>query len=187
MWFGDVVELLIETEGRQLIWGGAKFGGAAPYPVKGADTPSAARAPRAVDASRLVELKKAYAFMKEIDSPIPNGMVAIRPPAAGPGAQMVGSFKAMWRGVQPFLWIVLSAHEGKSAEVVMITRSDGKPFWRYFQAQVSGNTLDALTWSGGQRFVLKWSDAGGGEMTGMGSARDIKSVHVSTPFARLDG
>ncbi len=179
-------QLLIETEGRQLLWGGHTFGNT-PHPVAGTGTPATAPPFRGVDPARLVELKNAYAFANEIKSPMPGGIVAIRPPAGSHGAPLVGAYKFVLRGTLPFLWIVVSAHDGRSAEVITVVRADGKAVWRYFPAAVSGNTMDTLTWSGGQRFVLKWNDKGSGDVTAMGSPNEVKSVPVITPFIRLDG
>ncbi len=178
-------QLLIETEGQQLLWGGQTFGKT--YTVRGTGVPSAAPAPPPVEPARLVELKNSYAYAKEINSPLVNGMVGIRPAVDGPGAQMVGAYNFMWRGVQPFLWMVLSVPDGKRAEIVFASREKGGPFWRYIQGTVSGNSLDAEAWSGGPRFALKWNDSGGGEVTWTSRSTGTRHEQATMPFTRLDG
>mgnify|MGYP003331045503 CR=1 FL=1 len=156
-------DLLIETEGRQLMWGDHTF--SQKYEVRGPAAAKATVPPRVVPASRIVELKNAYAHAREIRSTLPGGIVSVRPPPGGPGEQFVGSFKFSGRGDVPFLLIVLSATDGRAAEIIVAWIDGGRPIWRYVSARLSGDTLEAQTWANGQRFALRWSGRDGGSAT----------------------
>ncbi len=179
-------DLLIETEGRQLMWGDHTFSGK--YEVRG---PAAARGtvpPRVVPASRIVELKNAYAHAREIRSTLPAGIISVRPPAGSPGEQFVGSFKFSGRGDVPFLLIVLSATDGRAAEIIVAWLDGGHPIWRYLPARLSGDSLEAQTWANGQRFALRWSGRDTGSATIFGTPNASGSITpFNTRFTRLDG
>lgn len=179
-------DLLIETEGRQLMWGDNTFSQS--YEMRGPAAAAAAVPARVVPASRIVDLKNAYAFAKEINSTLPSGIVAVRPPDGAPGAQFVGAYRFAGRGDVPFLWIVLSAPESGRAEIIMASRDAGQPFWRYLSASVTGDTLEAQSWARGPRYVLRWSDRQSGSVSIFPSP---DTVNASTPyngrFTRLDG
>lgn len=175
-------QLLVETEGQQLMWGGKTF--SASHLVKGTGTRSMAPEPHPVARERLVEFQHGYAYANEINSPLADGLVGIRPAAAGPGEHMVGAYKFMLRGVQPYVAIVLSVPESNRAELVLATRDKGGAFWRYIEATVSGDTLDATLWSGGARCAFKWKNADGGEVAWTSSSG---KNHATAAFTRLDG
>ena len=179
-------DLLIETEGRQLMWGDHTF--SQKYEVRGPAAAKATVPPRVVPASRIVELKNAYAHAREIKSTLPAGIVSVRPPPGGPGDQFVGSFKFSGRGDVPFLLIVLSATDGRAAEIIVAWLDAGRPIWRYLPAKLSGDTLEAQAWANGQRFALRWSGRDGGSATIFAPANaSASTTPFNTRFTRLDG
>lgn len=179
-------DLLIETEGRQLMWGEHTF--AQKYEVHGPAAAKGTVPPRVVPASRIVELKNAYAYAKEIRSTLPAGVISVRPPAGSPGEQFVGSFKFSGRGNVPFLLIVLSATDGRAAEIILVWLDGGQPIWRYLPATLSGDSLEAQTWARGSRIALRWSGRDSGSATIFGTPNASGSVTpFNTRFTRLDG
>jgi hypothetical protein len=180
-------DLLIETEGRQLIW--AEHSYAKPHVIDGAGRPAESRRARFIEPSRIVDLNNAYRFLKEINAPLPAGIVVIRPAKSSPDAQLVGSYKFMGRENSPALWIVLSVTH-KTAEIVMAQRKGGNPTWRYFPGKISGSTLEARTWSNGEDYSLTWKDANSGRLSAQILTRieDPRfRTHFQADFTRLDG
>lgn len=179
-------DLLIETEGRQLMWGDHTF--SQTYEVRGPAAAKATVPPRIVPASRIVELKNAYAYSREIKSTLPAGIISVRPPAGSPGEQFVGSFRFSGRGNVPFLLIVLSATDGRAAEIILVWIDGGQPVWRYLPAKLSGDTLETQTWANGQRFSLRWTARDSGSVTVYATPNAVGAVSpLNTRFTRLDG
>ena len=185
-------ELLIATEGRQLIYDFNTL--SAPFTVKGNGTAPAIAAP-AYDPARLVELRNAYAFAREKGLMLPPGLVAIRPPAGAPHAEKVGAFAFSWsqtikgsRHLEPVVFVVL-AIRGDRAEVANASKT-----YDYYQGSrwtsgVVNVAEDRVSWiSSAQtyRLELKWKDANSGTysstiVSGSGFPGETQ------PFKRLDG
>ena len=181
-------DLLVETEGRQLVWSGHSY--SKQHIIDGAGSSSALPPAHAVEASRIVDLGNAYSFAKEIRAPLVPGIVAIRPPSHAPNGQFVGSYKLTTRDNNPTLWIVVSA-TNKTTENVIAQRLMGNPSWRFLQGKLSGSTIEALLRSGGDNFQLTWKDANSGSVVltdreNVYSARESRTFY-RTSFVRLDG
>jgi hypothetical protein len=177
-------DLLIATEGRQILWGRNSYD--KPFLLNGPPAKAAAnRSAWAGDASRLVEVPNAYAFAQQNGMSLPDGLVAHRPPAGSPHGHKVGSFKfelpTRGRGIEPALAVVVSVEEKEGAEVIVLTRQDGRTGWRLVRSTLSGNSLE-FTRGGGSRVALSWSDANSGGVTQQGTGKMF-----SGRFTRLDG
>ena len=154
-------ELLIATEGRQLLFSRTSY--AQSFTLNRIGPPASAAPPApAVNPGRIVELSKAYAFAQENKYQLPVGLVAVRP-ASGQDSFKVGSFKAMTRnkyGRYPCVVIVMSIEKGDKADVIWSgTGYDGKPAWRYYAGSHEGNRIRLFSATGGMdsdELLLEW-------------------------------
>lgn len=178
-------DLLVVTEGQQLVWEQSTF--TQPYVLaRGAGGATLVDPVRPGAATRIVEMDKAYAFARDNNLMLPDGLVALRPAGGQPEADMVGSFQTKtWvklglassnsasTTIEPLLLIVLSVRDG-TAEIVLATRdwarsgevADGR-LWRYLTGSVSGRSLEFnfLRSSGSvheRPHTFKWKDAASG-------------------------
>jgi len=181
-------DLLIATEGRQLLFSRSSYD--APFTLTGSAAAPAAPAP-AIAPSRIVELTGAYAFAAEHKYPIPAGLVAIRPAAAGPHQPKVGSFSAMSRnkyGKFPCLVIVLSVERGDRADVIWAgTGYDGTPAWRYYAGGLEANRIKLFSATGGQdtdEMFLDWQSPTSATLSMQGSGA---GAIFTAKMARMDG
>ena len=190
-------QLLIATEGRQVVWDSNTFAG--PFRLKGPG--GKANVGLSVDPSRIVELRNAYDFARQKQLLLPDGLIALRPQSASPHTAKIGAFESSWRAavgaarlgssIEPLLLIVLSVSESNAAEVVFCTRnhfaSQGR-LWELRPAVVSGSGLEWTGSDGVLSLEFRWRDANSG--------RSIQIVRVpntgtapsaSHTFSRLDG
>ena len=122
--------------------------------------------------------------------PLPAGLVAHRPPAQSRDGVKIGAFG--WSAIQqngpmsPQLLVVLSADEAASAEVILAGKHP-IGYWRFITASLSGNQLEFVPMSGGNRFLFEWKDANSGSIlfTPVGSSTSNRIG--GTTFTRLDG
>jgi hypothetical protein len=203
-------DLLIATEGRQVLWDQSTLD--KPLPLgppgrsSGASTTSAAPAGMA---SRIVELDKAYAFAREKGLLLPPGLVALRVPPNSAHASMIGSFQTTLKVpvgngaaynsfAQPFLLIVVSVSDGNSAEIIFAFKNWNDTgglaqgsVWRYSTAALSDARLKFSVHGASNNVGLaqrpvefKWADANSGWHSSetLGGA-----VSSRAPFSRLDG
>ena len=185
-------DLLIATEGRQLLFSRSSFN--APFTLNRSGAASAIPAP-AVASSRIVELTRAYAFANEHKYPIPPGLVAIRPAAASAQSSKVGSFSAMTRnkyGKYPCLFIVLSVERGDKVDVLWSGMGfNGAPAWRYYAGGLEGNRIKLFSATGGQdsdELFLDWQSPTSAVMSMQGSGVGGAGGGVFTAkMERLDG
>jgi hypothetical protein len=182
-------DLLIATEGRQVLWDRNTF--QQPLTLAGArrGAASANRAGWSADPSRIVDIRNAYAYARESGLPLPEGLIAHRPPAGSRDATKVGAFKYTSVGNNPALIVVMSVEEQATAEVILVTRNprDGAKFWRFVTGKLAGDGMEYLPVDSGPRAQFRWSDANSGSVTltppqGAGNAQPI----YNTRFARLD-
>jgi hypothetical protein len=180
-------ELLIGTEGRQVLWDRNTY--STPFVVRAA----AASAPGlGGDPSRVIELPNAYAFVRKNGLDLPEGLVAHRGAPGAPHAQKAGSYQFMGQtpiGPMPFLVIVLSADAAGSAQLVMSVQNDIGHNWRFVTGSISNNRLTFQPAPQRPNYLLDWSDANSGSVAALadysttgrgGSVRNVR-------FSRLDG
>jgi hypothetical protein len=179
-------DLLLMTEGRQVLWDENTY--RQPFilgePRQGASRPSPVRAPAGV-----IELTNAYAFAREHDLPMPEGLVAFRPRPGAPDASKAGAFTftaASSGGQDQRLLLVLSIDEQRTAEVVVAGKSSSGRYWRFVTAKCATNTLDLVSRDEGASYLFEWKDADSGSVAQLketGRNKGAKSVR----FNRLDG
>jgi hypothetical protein len=183
-------DLLIATQGRQVLWDSNSF--RQPFSLKGAGGAAPAAAGGwAGDPSKIVELPNAYAFAQQNNLPLPAGLIAHRPAGNSRDSQKIGAFRYTSFGNNAGLIVVMSVEEQQTAEVIMATRNpkEGFRFWRFVRGNISGDTLEYLPKDqGAPRLSFRWSDANGGNVTAQlpqGAAMGQASTH--SKFTRLDG
>ncbi len=185
-------DLLIATEGRQVLWELDTFQQS--FVVTGARGKVAPiNSSWARDPSRIIELPRAYAFVRENGLPLPEGLLAHRPAKAGRDAQKIGSWQyiANNKGSRnPQCLIVMSVEEGKTAELIMSGRGDNGAFWRFVTGDIRDGKIEYQPKDGSAHFSFAWNDANGGTLTQQPDRRGRggKSPAMYTaPFTRLDG
>ena len=194
-------DLLITTEGRQVLWDLDTFQQS--FTVAGARGRIAANASSwARDPSKIIELTRAYAFVRDNGLPLPPGLIAHR--AAGRDGQKAGSYQLVARlqgSPSPQCLIVMSVEEGKTAEMIVSAHGAGGSYWRFVTGTISGGRIEfqpkddsphySFTWTGAntgtltQTFNRKGGGSGGGSNAAVGS-RSSGQIHTA-PFTRLDG
>ncbi len=189
-------DLLIATEGRQVMWDRNSYN--EPYQLPGARGPAAAgRQSSWGDTSRVVELNNVYAYAQQNNIPLPPGLIAHWPSVHSPDRQKVGAYQFIARtpaGQKPALLIVMSVEAGKTAECIYAGASEKGPFWRFVTASVDGGKLNYVPRDGGAQFTFVWTDAASGTLTEMKDTagrnpgrRSGGAGAYTTKFMRLDG
>ena len=190
-------DLLIATEGRQLVWDINAYTG--PFtlerPGKAPASPAAHH-----DPSRIVELNQAYAFAKQNSLVLPPGLVALRPAANASDARMIGSYKFEIRSMvtgstdflAPALFIILSVAAGNSAELVYAGKdwnTGNGARWRLTTATKTEDTVSFLSVTEHARLEFKWTDQNSGKFTNVlfQNASGRSGIFKPSPFTRLDG
>ena len=196
-------ELLIATEGKQVLWDRNSF-----------QQPFVLNAPRnrppltisggagwAGDPGRIVELTKAYAFAQEKGLPLPSGLIAHRPAGTSRDAQKIGSFQFTNRnplGEEPGILIVMSVEEQQTAEVIQSIKGRFNPktqkiesgsIWRFVTGRISGDKLEYVPRDGSPRYMFEWRDANSGSF-GLMNDQQVGAkggLGYSAHFTRLDG
>jgi len=181
-------DVLIATQGRQVVFDNNSY--RQPFQVRGARgaAPAGGRAGWAADPSRIVEVPNAYAFAQQSGLLLPPGLIAHRPAAGAPNAQMIGAYKFTDAFGGPAVSVIISVEEPGYAEVItsLRERASGNLGWRFNRATVSGKSLELLPSAKARPVQWTWSDANTGRLTILGASSGGKAS-ASTPFARLDG
>lgn len=203
-------DLLIATEGRQLLWDSNRFQqpfvlnaprNRQPVAVGGA---AGGASGGAASSGRIVELTRAYAYAQENGLPLPSGLVACRPPGSGSGdsrdAWKVGSFQFINRndlGESPALLIVLSVEGQQTAEIITSIKGRFNPqtqklesgsIWRFVTSRISGDKLNYVPRAGSASWVFDWRDANSGSFSLINDQQVGRTaMGFSSRFTRLDG
>lgn len=182
-------DLLIATEGRQVLWDLDTFQQS--FTVNGARGRVAANSSSwARDPSKIIELTKAYAFVRDNGLPLPPGLIAHR--SAGRDGQKAGSWQYManFKGnPAPQCLVVMSAEEGRTAELMISGRGENGPYWRFVTGTIAGGRIEYQPRDGSAHFSFAWKDANSGTLT---QQADFKSGSrnqrpaYTAPFTRLD-
>jgi hypothetical protein len=196
-------ELLVATEGKQVIWDRSSFN--APFQVPGARGLATAAPAGWGNPKRIVELNNAYAFAAQQGAPLPPGLIAHRMAKNSRDARKIGSYKftlqfenGQQRAEQ--VLIVMSVEEDQTAECILAGRSAQGNYWRFVTTRVNGDSIDYVPRDGAAHFTFTWSDANGGEVLqrrdegrGSGTRRNSgggsskSGGGLRSPFTRLDG
>ena len=182
-------DLLIATEGRQVLWDLDTFQQS--FVVAGARGRVAANSSSwARDPSKIIELTKAYAFVRDNGLPLPPGLIAHR--SAGRDGQKAGSWQYManFKGTPaPQCLVVMSAEEGRTAELIVSAKGDNGPYWRFVTGTIAGGRIEYRPRDGSAHFSFAWKDANSGTLTQQadlkGGARSQRLPYTA-PFTRLD-
>jgi hypothetical protein len=181
-------DLLLATEGRQVLFSQNNFSG--PFVLTGNATtgPAVSGSSWASDPARLIELPNAYAFARDNKLPLPLGLVAHRPAGQSKDSPKVGSFKYIGQtklGRDPAVLVVLSVEEQKQAQMIVASKGfDGQYNWRFVVGTISGNRVTFVPRDEADEFMFDWKDAGGGSLTLKGEQGN--RLMYTTPFTRLD-
>jgi hypothetical protein len=185
-------DLLIATEGRQVLWDANGYQQS--FVLKGARGQSAAnKVGWARDPSRIVELTNAYAHAREIDTPLPEGLIAHRPASNSRDGQKVGSFKFVVNGRMgrfPMILIVMSVDDGRSAEIILAGATEKGKFWNFITGDLTRDRLEFQPLYGYPHFSFVWTDASSGNMSLVDAQQTTRSggtAFGTTKFTRLDG
>jgi len=192
-------DLLLATEGRQLVWDQNTY--RSPFVITGSGKASPNSGVQ-VDPSRIVEVPNAYAFVQQAGLVLPPGLVACRPVKNGQDGRMVGSFKyttkmqvsASGGDYQvPGLFIVLSVPAADAAEVVVasidhISGGSGSR-WRFVTAAKTENGLSWSLTNEASKLEFTWRDQNSGRysISGFDPSSGRSGISQPTPFTRLDG
>jgi len=189
-------DLLVATEGRQLVWEQSTY--RAPFVIAGSGKASPAAAVP-MDTSRIVELPKAYAFAQQSGLLMPPGLVALRPATNTPEARMIGSFKyespvktSAAAAPHPMAHVinVLSVSASGLADVVIagkdyMTGGSGNR-WRFATGTVTGNSLSIPYADDITKLNWEWRDQNSGNYHLSGASSSSWGSRLY-PFSRLDG
>lgn len=180
-------DLLIATEGRQVLWDRNTYQSS--FVIKGAGLSQAASASGwARDPSKIIDLPNAYAFARENNFSLPEGLIAHRPAGASRDAQMVGSFKYVSEyknGKFPQVMIVISVDQGNTAELILAGISEIGPFWRFVTGSVANGRLEFVPRDNAAKHIYTWSGPASGTMAQL--PEGVGGRPYSTTFTRLDG
>jgi hypothetical protein len=179
-------DLLITTEGRQVVWDQSTFG--APFLLKGPRV----NHPQLAAPAGTIELTRAYANAAANGLILPVGLIAFRPPAKSIDSQKVGSFSFLAQTMnspQPRILIVLSVDPAQqTAQMIQTGSGLTGPIWRFVTATLQGDKLLYRTRDGGENFTFTWSDPNSGKMSQNPDGADSGRRWVyNTTFNRLDG
>jgi len=190
-------ELLVATEGRQVVWDSNTYSG--PFRLEGPRGKTTAGP--SVDASRIVELPNAYNFARQKQLLLPEGLIALRPPSASPHAAKIGAFESTWRAavgaarmgssIEPLLLVVLSVGPSNAAEVVFCTRNHFASQGRLWELRPAVLSDHGLEWTGSDGVLtleFRWRDANSGRSTQLVRVPNAGTAPpASYSFKRLDG
>jgi hypothetical protein len=189
-------DLLIATEGRQVVWDQSTYRQPFLLTNTGARDAVAKVAASLTTSLQPVELPNAYAFAREKSLLLPPGLIGLRAPNGSPESQKVGSFKTADKVAvgtssqtytfEPFLLVVLCLSDAGTAEIIYSTKDwagSGGNIWRYATAQLSGPKLEFLIAGNNNPKQFRWTDANSGTFADFG--HNIYLRH-NTPFTRLD-
>ena len=176
-------ELLIATEGQQVLWDRNTYGGSFVLKSSAGSAPGAGG-----DPSSVVELPNAYAFARQNGFDLPEGLVAHRRRAGTPHAQKAGAYQFTSQtkiGPMPFLLIVLSADEAGAAQLITCVRNETGHNWRFVTGTIKNNRLTFQPTVNRPNYILDWSDANSGSVAALkeNQTNSFRSVR----FTRLDG
>ncbi|HTR86680.1 MAG TPA: caspase family protein [Reyranella sp.] len=186
-------ELLVATEGRQVLWDQNSY--VQPFSFPGVRDSSSA-APRG-DASRILELPKAYEFARQKGLILPPGLIAWRQPDGSPLNSMIGSFAFDIRlqvsasggeMIAPGIIVVMAASNGAAEAVMSVKGAAGDLLqpWNLVSTSFSGNVLDYSCGSNDRyRCQLKWRDANSGTFAVLPGSNAGGRVHNSA-LTRFD-
>ena len=181
--------LLIATQGRQVLWDQNTY--QQPFPLGGAR--ASAQPPVLQAPASMIDLSNTYAFARQNDLPLPEGLVAFRPRAGSPDAGKTGAFSYTAHspaGIDQRVLLVLSVDEQRVAEVVVSGKGgNGKDFsryWRFVTAKCSDHRLELVSRDQGSTYVFDWSDANSGSVAQIQEGTR-KGGTRSSRFVRLDG
>ena len=187
-------DLLLATEGQQVIWSESTY--TQPFVFTSPRGGPAQASARPVDASRIVELPKAYAFARAKNLVLPEGLVAMRAPASSSHADKVGAFEStikMQVGVsqsastiEPILLIVLSVDDSGTAQAILsyrfLTADRSGPIWGFVPAQLRGPEVRFTPKPPSLTLWWRWKDRDSGTCSTM-----MYSPMFQAKFSRLDG
>ena len=177
-------DLIIATQGRQVATDFNAYN--EPHSFKGARLGRPA-ADHGVDASRVCELSKAYAFGNDNRLFLPAGLVAIRPQGNSRYAQMIGSFRYIEKvngETKPLLLMVLRVDDNGIGQVIL-AGAGGAGWHRFREVKLSENRLEYMTSGGFNRVILDWHGADRGSFSVISQGAGWGSYSGS--FTRLDG
>jgi len=177
-------DLLIATQGRQVLWDRNNYRGA--FAING-PADAKARAQGAGDPRRVVELTNAYAYAQQNGLPLPNGMIAYRSAAA----DKTGSFKYTGFNQEAALLVVMSVEDPQNVELLQANRDKTRQTkWRFLRGTLNGDTIDFDNSDQNLGWSFKWSDAASGKLSirqhGGGGAGGGGNRMVTGSFTRLD-
>jgi len=189
-------DLLLATQGRQLVWDHNTYAG--PFVLENAG--KATGGAPSYDPARVVELPNAYAYAQKNSLSLPPGLVAYRASPGSPDAEKIGSFGFSFNakvsaagGNYPTqaMFMVLSVTEPAAAEVVLVVKDWGQSGgnrWRYFTADKSGRSVAWDNPDDTLRLQMIWNDQNSGTFNGFpGKAVTMAQKGQSSRFTRLDG
>ena len=192
-------DLLIATEGRQLLWDSNRVQRSAVLNAPRNRQPVAVGG-GAGNPARIVELPKAYAYAQENDLPLPPGLIAYRPAPNSRDARKIGSFQFINRNVlgeSPGLLIVMAVEEQQTAEIIMSIKGrlnsttntmESGSVWRFVTGRLSGDKLEYVPRAGSSRWIFEWRDAGTGTFSMMNDQQvGGRGWAHSSRLTRLDG
>ena len=182
-------ELLIATQGRQVLWDINRYQQPFILGGSGSRQPGASGNAATVsgvshDPSRVIELNNAYAYAQQNQIPLPPGLIAYRPNANSPDGSKVGAFKFIGPNAVnhrvPQMIVVMSV-DGQIAQVIYASGEGGG--YNFITGTLSGKRLELVRRDRGARFLFDWGDANSGSFA---TLRDQGSGY-SASFSRLDG
>ena len=177
-------DLLMATDGRQILF---TTGNAGSFAVAPGGAPGAPVAMAMANPARVIELPRAYAFVRDNQYSLPYGLVSLRPENAAQ-AVMGGSFRftntAGKFGSYPALVIVLGVgSDGMATAIFSGVGYTGSKVWRSYKVATSGSSLKLYSATAGKsEFLLEWGRDGKATVSQQDEAK-IKT----TPLERLDG
>jgi hypothetical protein len=190
-------ELLMATEGRQVLWDQSTFD--QPFLLANRGTSIADSAARQ-SSSQIIELPNAYAFAREKNLLLPPGLIAFRASHASPHASKIGAFKYTHKtsvgttgtAIEPALALVISVTHS-TAEMVtaakdflMRSQLRNGEFWKFSSAALSGDQAvwEDMEW--GSRIEMKWREANSGLISRHPTGSGVSALMYSSTFTRLD-
>ena len=189
-------DLLLATQGRQLVWDHNTYAG--PFVLE--NSGKATGGAPGYDPSRVLELPNAYAYAQTNSLSLPPGLVAYRAEPGSPDAEKIGAFAFPFSakvsaqgGNYPTqaMFIVLSVADPGKAEVVGVFKDWGQAGgnrWRYFTADRSAGSIAWDTPDDTLRVQMVWKDKNSGTFNGSpGKVVTVAQKGQSSRFTRLDG